>query len=71
MRTTLEVTILEVTRKGHSRNGNPTKVLHTDVGSFTTKRDAQVGYKVSDNWSDLPALITLERGLVVDVEVAR
>lgn len=36
------------TRKGASVNGNPTWILHTDDGDYTTQSDASLGYEVSN-----------------------
>lgn len=66
--TTIAVTVLDVATARHTRNGNPVKVLHTDVGEFQTKPNAMCAYKVSRNWADKRVTLTLERGYVVDVE---
>lgn len=42
------VTFKGATRKGSSVSGNPTWILHTDEGDFTTQTDSQIGYSVSN-----------------------
>lgn len=44
----ITATFKGATRKGSSANGNPTWILHTDEGDFTTETDAQIGYTVSN-----------------------
>jgi len=66
--TTVECTIVRVTRKQNSINGNPTKVLHTNQGVFVTAKDADVAYGISDLWEDKPVRLTLDNhGHVIDL----
>lgn len=46
--TTFTATFHGATRKGNSVNGNPTWLLHTSEGDFTTQSDASLGYSVSN-----------------------
>lgn len=68
MTKTIETTVRKVTRSHRSASGNPTKVLWTDAGKFTTKLDAACTFAVSDNWADEPVRLTVELGRVIRVE---
>lgn len=54
---TITATFKGATRKGNSVNGNPTWILHTDEGDFTTQTDAQIGYAVSNYTHSVHGLI--------------
>jgi len=67
-----DVTVVEVTRLPHSKNGNPVKVLHTAAGEkFRTAPDAGVAYAISDNWgygSKVLHLLLNGRNHIIDIE---
>lgn len=70
---TFTAVLLSATRRGHSRNGNPTWNLHTSEGDYRTKTDAQIGYMVSNFTSSRYEGVELRftvngRGHVVDIE---
>lgn len=53
----ITATFKGATRKGSSTNGNPTWILHTDEGDFTTQTDASIGYAVSNFTHSVHGLI--------------
>jgi hypothetical protein len=42
-------TLLSATRKGLSRNGNPTWELVTDAGVYRTQTDSSLGYSMGNH----------------------
>ncbi len=53
-------TFISATRKGTSRNGNPTWDLVTSDGVFRTQTDSSVGYSVSNYTGGPDSLIGQE-----------
>ena len=43
-----DVTVLSVSRKGTSTNGNPTFAIVTDKGVYRTETDASIGYAMGN-----------------------
>ena len=62
------VTVTKVTRKPSSINGNPRKVLHTEMGTFTTLPDAACAYAISDNYRGRARLTLTSRHSVIGFE---
>lgn len=42
------VHVFSVERKNNSRNGNPTWLLRTDHGNYTTQTDGSIGYTINN-----------------------
>ena len=60
----LTVTVTRVERGPRSPMGNPSFIFHTDAGVFMTRKDAQCGYVV-DN--DFPVDEKLDREVTLEL----